>query len=117
VKIFGQNLFNKKNLLPIMRELIGQRKFKPFECVGTKKESLIAFYLSWKKGRGVVRPFLLKYFQNKILPRDQNLEKEPQKILNSWNNHHNLPPNLDKILKDNIKIQVLSPKFINFNGF
>jgi len=73
LKIFGQDLFKKKELLPIMQELIGERGFKPFECVGTKKENLIAFYLSWKKYRGRVAvklPFLLEYFEKKILPKE-----------------------------------------------
>jgi hypothetical protein len=100
--IFGQNLFEKKSLLPLMLELIGERRFKPFECVGTKKESFIAFYLSYKKYRGSTPaniPALLKYFERNILPKHQNLEKESKKILNSWNKNHFLPKNFEKILK------------------
>ncbi len=72
LKIFRKNLFNDKKLLPLMQQLIGKRGFKPFECVGTKKESLIAFYLSYKKWINANRertklPFLLKYFKEKIL--------------------------------------------------
>ncbi|MBZ9578720.1 hypothetical protein KJA14_02615 [Patescibacteria group bacterium] len=103
VKIFGQNIFKKKELLPIMLELMGLRKFKPFECVGTKKESLVAFYLSFKKLREQFsrdcRPFLLKYFEKNILPKYPNLEKESKKIMNSWNNQYNLPGDSEKILK------------------
>ncbi|MDP2864127.1 MAG: hypothetical protein Q8N73_00480, partial [bacterium] len=102
IKIFGKNLFKKKELLPIMQELIGERGFKPFECVGTKKETLAAFYLSWKKNRDPVSiklPFLLEYFEKKILPKHPNLRKESIKILNSWNNQNNLPKELKKILK------------------
>ena len=106
IKIFGKNLFENKKLLLIMQELIGEKKFKPFECVGTKKESLIAFYLSLSKITKNQRsrdfrkiPFLLKYFQNKILPKYPNLEKESKKILDSWNNQHNLPEGFEKILK------------------
>ena len=118
IKIFRKNLFEdpegiplsagsygaSKKLLPIMRQLIGEEKFKPFECVGTKKESLIAFYLSWKKYRGQTSanlPFLLEYFQNKILPKYKNLEKESIKILNSWSNQHYLPKKFEEILKSN----------------
>ncbi len=100
IKIFGKNLFKDKKLLPIMKELIGERRFKPFECVGTKKETVSAFYLSWKKYReqfSVKMPFLLKYFERKILPKYPNLEKESKKILTSWNNQHNSP--FEKILK------------------
>jgi len=102
IKIFGKNLFEDEKLLPIMLELIGERRFKPFECVGTKKESLIAFYSSWKKCAGQSRanlPILLRYFQDKILPKYQNLEKDSKKIINSWNNQHNLLKEFEKILK------------------
>ena len=105
LKIFGKNLFENKKLLPVMLELIGvgsPRRFKPFECVGTKKENLIAVYLSWKKcGEqfSAELPFLLKYFEEKILPKYQNLKKESEKTLSSWNNQNNLPKEFEEILK------------------
>ncbi len=101
IKIFSEDLFEKKNLLPLMQELIGQKRFKPFECVGTEKESLVAFYLSWKKGVNKKRklPFLLEYFERKILPRYKDLEKDAMKILNSWNRHNNVPKKFERILK------------------
>ena len=108
IKIFGENLFEKKKLLPIMLELIGERKFKPFECVGTRKESLIAFYLNldWEKfGRehfSTRLPFLLKHFEKKILPKYRNLKRESRKIMNSWNNQNNLPKGFEDILKSQL---------------
>jgi hypothetical protein len=115
IKIFGEKLFEKKKLLPLMLESIGERKFKPFECVGTKKESLIAFYLSWKKemqNYSLIRankriekdkkrrlPFLLNYFENKILLKYPNLEKEAKQIMNSWDNQNNLTTEFERILK------------------
>lgn len=51
LKIFGEDLFKKKELFPLMKILIGQRGFKPFECVGTKEESQMAFFLSLKKAK------------------------------------------------------------------
>lgn len=50
-KIFGKNLFEDKKLLPIMRELIGWCGNKPFECVGTYKESKKALQLCIKKAK------------------------------------------------------------------
>jgi len=38
IDIFGKNLLEEKNLLPLFEELIGARNFKPFECVGTPEE-------------------------------------------------------------------------------
>jgi len=70
LKIFGKNLFQDKKLLPLLQQLIGEKGFKPFECVGTKKESLSALYLCWLKTKGKKKlPYLLDYFERKILPR------------------------------------------------
>lgn len=67
IKIFGKNLFEDKNLLPLMKQLIGKEKFKPFECVGTKKDSLLAFSLSLKKAEKTGKiPYLLKKFKNLV---------------------------------------------------
>jgi hypothetical protein len=104
VKIFnGENLFEKKELLPIMKELIGERKIKPLECVGTKKECIVAFYLSLKKfkseNKNTRLPFFLDYFEKKILRKYPNLKVDSKKIMKSWNKQNNLPKNFEKILK------------------
>jgi len=36
-------------LLPLYEELIGMHEMKPFDCVGTFKENLLALYLSAKQ--------------------------------------------------------------------
>lgn len=118
VRIFGKNLFEDKELLPLMRKLIGVKKPKPFECVGTTQESLAAFYLSWKKANRVGEsPPLLKYFRDKIIPRKIQkgfikgrsqypaLEKEAQEVLTSWNKKHNLSKKLVKELEDTLIIE------------
>ena len=107
VKIFnGENLFEKKELLLIMKELIGERKIKPLECVGTKKECVIAFYLSLEKFKSEKKnanpPFLLNYFEKKISPKYPNLKNGAKKIMKSWNKQNNLPKNFEKILKNYI---------------
>ena len=105
IEIFGQNLFENRKLLPLMQELIGEKGFKPFECVGTKKESQVALLLSLKivRGRASYKsyklPYILRYFEKKILPKYPNLEREAKKIMNSWSNQHNLPKEFEKILK------------------
>jgi hypothetical protein len=59
-KIFGTDIFENKKLLPVMKSLTGQGKPKPFECVGTKKESRKAFILSLRRSQKEgVSPFLL----------------------------------------------------------
>lgn len=69
IKIFKKNLFEDKSLLPLMLQLIGKKKFKPFECVGTKKESFLAFKLSLKKWNEKTKklPYLLWYFDRYLI--------------------------------------------------
>ncbi len=112
VKIFGKNLFEEKELLNLMKKLIGIKRNKPLECVGTRKESLVAFYLSWKKANRVGEsPFLLRYFEEKVIPwkirkgfvkglsQYAKMEKETKELMTSWNKKHNVPKELIKYLE------------------
>jgi hypothetical protein len=74
LKIFKKNLFKDKSLIPLIEQLIGKRGFKPFECVGTTKESKVALALSQGK-------------------------KKDHKILHSWDTKHFLPLQFERILK------------------
>jgi len=79
-EIFGKELFKDKKLIPLMEQLLGEKEFKPFECVGTTEDSLVAFYLSWEKARMKEDiPVLLKYFEEKILPRNKKIKKLAEK--------------------------------------
>ncbi len=67
-KIFGRDFFQNRKLLPTMKSLIGKGKIKPFECVGTYKESQLAFKLSLEKDLRQMKrkpiPYLLKIFNS-----------------------------------------------------
>ena len=62
-KIFGQDLFENKNLLPILKKLTGRGTHKPFECVGTYRETNEALSLGLIKARkeGEIPYLLQKY--------------------------------------------------------
>jgi hypothetical protein len=104
VKIFNKNLFKDRKLMLTMKELIGERKIKPLECVGTKKECIVAFYLAlrnFKRRRVNTKlPFLLKYFEKEILPKYPNLKADSKKLMKLWNKQNNLPKDFEKILKN-----------------
>ncbi|MDD4409457.1 MAG: hypothetical protein PHW52_02265 [Candidatus Pacebacteria bacterium] len=91
--IFDKDLFADKDLIPIMIELVDEKKVKPLECVGTRKECLIALYLSWKTNNllGQKQPELLAYFEKKVMPKHINLEKEVDKVLNNWDKKSFVP--------------------------
>jgi UDP-N-acetyl-alpha-D-muramoyl-L-alanyl-L-glutamate epimerase len=61
--IFGKNLLEEKNLIPLFEELIGARNFKPFECVGTQGEVKEALGKILKKGE-FNEVILIKHFKN-----------------------------------------------------
>jgi UDP-N-acetyl-alpha-D-muramoyl-L-alanyl-L-glutamate epimerase len=72
IKIFGKDFFDSsagsqkeiKNRLITLKAFLGEKKsIKPFECVGTKKESIQAMKLSVKRAKkeGKV-PLILKKF-------------------------------------------------------
>ncbi len=50
IGIFGENLFAKKELIPLYRELLGLEKIKPFECVGTPEEVKLMLWLASERG-------------------------------------------------------------------
>lgn len=68
LKIFGENIFENKKLLPIFERLLGLKNFKPFECVGTPKEAKKAIELSLKKikKKGEKIPPLLTEISKKL---------------------------------------------------
>ena len=74
IGIFRKNLLKDKTLKPLLEELTGKRKFKPFECVGTIKESRVALSLSLGK-------------------------KKDHKILRAWNSQHFLPTRFSQLLR------------------
>jgi 7-cyano-7-deazaguanine synthase in queuosine biosynthesis len=61
-RIFGKNLFDDEALLPVFRDLVGLGAMKPFECVGTFRENMLALYLSGKKYEeaGMALPLALR---------------------------------------------------------
>jgi hypothetical protein len=60
LKTFNKDIFENKELLPVMNNLLGKNTIKPFECVGTKKESKLAFSLCLKKATKTGKiPYLL----------------------------------------------------------
>ncbi|MDD5098301.1 MAG: hypothetical protein PHD31_01105 [Candidatus Pacebacteria bacterium] len=89
LSIFGQDLFEKKELLETLKELIGEKKVKPFECVGTRKEALVAMYLCYKKEGGL--PVLLRYFEKSILPKHKNWENMSIEAMDHWNRKNFIP--------------------------
>lgn len=96
VDIFGEDLFEKENLLETFIELCGYSKTKPFECVGTYEEIKYAITQTIKKLDSKNLPVLLKYY-------NEHFDKVDTDLLNYYNENNNLPEEFEKILKGKIK--------------
>ncbi len=58
IKIFGENLFEKRSLLKTAKELLGISGHKPFDCVGTYEEVKQALSMAIRKTK-LLLPYIL----------------------------------------------------------
>lgn len=96
LKIFGQNLFAKDSLLPTFQELWGEKRFKPFDCVGTPDEVRAAFLLAGQN-KSWNNDLIMNYFNSKIKNKIKDGDKLISQALKN-NFDHNIPENFRKIL-------------------
>ena len=78
IEIFGKNLLNDNDLIPIVKQLKGEVEVKPFECVGTVEEVNAC----------------LRFGQ-----QTSGLEN----LLNQYDEANNLPKHFEQILKDKLQ--------------
>ena len=94
VNIFGEDLFENKNLLQTFIDLTWNSDNKPFECVGTYDEVNYAIALTIKKLDWKL-PYLLQYYVEHFEVKDYDL-------LNYFNEENNLDPEFLEILKKSL---------------
>ena len=94
VDIFGTDMYEDSSLLETFKELIGDAKTKPFECVGTIKEVRYAVSETIKKIDKL--PYLLQYYKD-------NYDMVDEDIIDSYNTTNNLPKEFEKALKETLK--------------
>ncbi len=68
--IFGANLYSDQGLIPIFKELLGLEGFKPFECVGTPEEMLVAMYRAQETGSYDKEPAMMLFKEHDSLRVD-----------------------------------------------
>lgn len=100
-QIFNHNLFDDGQLISTALQLIKEDGTKPFECVGEREESKLAFYLAIKKYHKLKQPLpaMLDQVQTAALVQESDLENRSQYLLNDWNQEHHVPDRLLAILK------------------
>lgn len=62
-------MFTDENLIPLFQELMGLSGIKPFECVGTNEEMILALWLISQKEKPDSRNLISSLFIEKILPQ------------------------------------------------
>lgn len=106
LQIFGKNLFEDSKLLELTKDVLGLGNGKPFECIGTFAETVVAFYLSTKKLEGQKLPTLLAYFeqnQSILEHRLGDLKLLSSKLLSEFNQSNHLPVDYAGILEKALK--------------
>jgi len=97
IEIFGEDLYEKEELLNTFIELCGYGKTKPFECVGTFNEVKFAITKTIEKLENKTLPYLLKYYKDNY--NNCNLEED---LTKEYNSNNNLPKKFDEILRGKI---------------
>ncbi len=72
IEAFGYNLFENESLLPLLQQLAGHRDHKPFDCVGTPEEIIVALAMTHDTGNFDTTP-LMEWAVNELLPTVNNL--------------------------------------------
>ena len=86
INIFGEDLFEKENLLETFIELIGKGNNKPFDCVGTYEEVNFAVSKTIENllEKGIKLPYMLQYYKENFTLVDTS--NDITKIYNEENN-------------------------------
>ena len=94
--IFGKDLFASEGAADGLRALLGMDHEKPFECVGTREETLAAIYLSvehMKTTEGALPPALAE-IEETVLAKRRDLHDVARRILTAWTDDHHVPKEL-----------------------
>ncbi|MBP7497200.1 MAG: hypothetical protein KA792_06025 [Bacteroidales bacterium] len=87
INIFGSDLLDKEELLPVFKELTGLSDIKPFECVGTTDEINIALSEIIRQYKNNQLPALLQYYSHTDLYNTYKTKTVEKKLKQFDNNH------------------------------
>lgn len=99
IKIFGEDMFERKDLLKNFSELTGNGENKPFDCVGTFEE--VNFAIS-KTIQNIEKdnkqlPYLLRYYKNNYKLVDTSID-----ITERYNDENNLSEEQNTMLRKEV---------------
>ena len=94
IQIFGEDLLERKDLLEVMKELVGYSSTKPFECVGTYEEARYAISQAIQRGE---EAYLLRYYKDHY-----PLELDSYEIV-KYNEENSLDYHYNELVKKEIE--------------
>jgi hypothetical protein len=103
LEIFGKDLLAVGSAAAGLRQLLGLDASKPFECVGTKEETLAAVHLCVEQyiQQRIPLPPALAAMQQSVLASRSDLPALARSILTAWSDQHHLPGDLAEQLRKN----------------
>lgn len=101
ISIFWKELYEEESLEKLFRELAWISWIKPFECVWTNEEVILAMKMAFEKWEGKV-PFILEIFWNEIYSKmsDDDFKKLQEKLLKADFKENLIPQDLIKNIKN-----------------
>ena len=102
LSIFGGDLLAREGALAHLRAMAGLDAHKPFECVGTTEETLVALYLCAEKYKqqGIELPPALKSLNETVPASQSGWPARAQRVLHAWTDEHHLPADLAGCLRE-----------------
>ncbi len=79
ISIFGENLYDNESLIQTYKDLLGIGTMKPFECVGTPEETIVAFDIARVSGEYDKSP-VMKMYQTSVLPNIDSIDAMSKKV-------------------------------------
>ncbi len=80
VKIFGKDLCADVSLLQLYKDLLGRGSCKPFECVGTPEETMVAMHKASERGEFAGEP-IMEYFEKEVAPSVEDWERLEKELM------------------------------------
>lgn len=104
--IFGKDMFSWEGAADGLRALLGMDSAKPFECVGTREETLAAIWLSVErmKQQGVSLPPALAEMEQSVLAERRDLHDAAERILAAWTDEHHVPVDLVPLVRAKVSL-------------
>jgi UDP-N-acetyl-alpha-D-muramoyl-L-alanyl-L-glutamate epimerase len=105
MRIFGRDLYESVETIRFIEELAGLTEHKPFECVGTVKETFAALHFSLCQAgseQGSLPP-ALQFCREKVLPLNPNIGEQAESLMLAWGDEHALPPAYESLIKAQLK--------------